>query len=117
MHLFLASCGNVFYFHDNMSSYRTGVAGSWTSRIGDGIGEKQQLQQYLMSAMYLNFANSINERYRTYAEFMSLKCQIHGARIGKKLNKPDVDLCSYLLKELKYIKAKAIVHLRRYFKS
>jgi glycosyltransferase involved in cell wall biosynthesis len=115
MHLFLASCGNIYYFHDNMSSYRTDVAGSWTSRVGDGIGEKQQMQQYLMSAMYLKFAKSINERYRIYAEFMSLKCQIHGARIRKKLNRSEVDLWGYLLKELKYIKAKAIVHLNRYF--
>lgn len=117
MHLFWASCGNVYYFHDNMSNYRTGVPGSWTSRVGDGIGEMQIRQQDLMSAMYFDFAKSINERYRIYAEFMALKCQIHGIRVRNKLYKSDVSLWGYLLKELNYIKAKVIVHLSRYFKN
>ena len=113
MHLFLASYGNVFYFNDSMSNYRTGVPGSWTWRVGDGIGEEQIMHQDSMSAMYFEFAKSINDRYRIYAEFMSLKCQIHGVRIRKKLNKSDVSIWGYLLKELNYIKAKIKVHVYR----
>lgn len=117
LHLFLGSQGEVFYFNDNMSNYRTGVPGSWTSRVGSGICELKLRQQDLMSAMYLDFAKSINCKYRIYAEFMSLKCQIHGIRVRKKLKKSDVSVLGYLLKELNYIKAKAIVHLSRFFKN
>ena len=115
LHLFLATQGVVFYLHDNMANYRTGVPSSWTSRVGDGIGEKQIMQQDLMSAMYLDFAKSINERYRIYAEFMSLKCATHGFRTKRKLKMRNTDVFSVLLKEINYIKSKLYVQICRLF--
>ena len=116
LHLFLASQGDVFYLHDNMSSYRTSVPGSWTSRVGDGIGELQRMKQNLMSDMYLDFSRTIEAKYRIYAEFMSLKCQIHRLRMLKKFDRSQVDIPEYISSELNYIKAKAIIHFHRHFK-
>ncbi|MDD4160446.1 MAG: glycosyltransferase, partial [Synergistaceae bacterium] len=76
LHLFLASKGSVFYFHDNMADYRTGVPGSWTSEIGDGIGQKQINQQKAMSDMYKEFAVNIHSKYCPFTEFMALKCKV-----------------------------------------
>ena len=117
LHLFLASRGEVFYLHDNMSSYRTSVPGSWTSRVGDGIGELQRIKQNFMSDMYLDFSKTIEAKYRIYAEFMSLKCQIHRLRMLKKFDRSQVDIPEYISSELNYIKAKAIIHFHRHFKK
>ena len=117
LHLFLASRGNVFYFHDNMSSYRTSVPGSWTSRVGDGIGDLQRMKKDLMSGRYLDFSRTVEEKYRIYAEFMSLKCQIHRLRMLKKIDRSQIGIWEYIFKELNYIKAKLIVRICHFSRS
>lgn len=116
LHLFLATQGNVFYFYDNMSNYRTCVPGSWTSRIGDGTWELQIKQQIGMSAMYKNFAiDSQSAFHSVLLEFMALKCEIHGFRIMMRLKLRGADKFSALRKELNYIKAKLYIRAYRFF--
>ncbi|MDD4159791.1 MAG: hypothetical protein PHO18_02470, partial [Synergistaceae bacterium] len=115
LHLFLASKGSVFYFHDNMADYRTGVPGSWTSEIGDGIGQKQINQQKAMSDMYKEFAVNIHSKYCPFTEFMALKCKVRSFRIKRKLKMKDMNIFYALCSEVNYIKSKIYIHAYRLF--
>ncbi len=60
--LYLASQGSVYYLNDVMSSYRTGVEGSWTSRISASNQKKREFRLAMME-MINEFDRYTNYRY------------------------------------------------------
>ena len=87
--IFLATQGQTYYFHDDMSCYRTGVPGSWTLRIGDGPLEVRLRFQESMANFYKSFDELSEYKYHRIAMFMLKKYQIHAFRIRRRLGMPE----------------------------
>ncbi len=46
--LYLASCGRVYYLDDTMAAYRSGVQGSWTSRLAESTQQQIRVRTGLL---------------------------------------------------------------------
>ena len=113
LHIFLASKGETYYFHDNMSNYRAGVPDSWTSRVGDGPLETQLKHQEAMVDMYKSFDEFTEHKYHRIVQFMAAKCEIHAFRIKRKLGISGTNIFIAVCNELAYIKFKLSIHIYR----
>lgn len=71
LQIYLAHVGNVFYINEQMSAYRKGVPGSWTSKMEKQVKDKAMIQK--LREHHSNIKKLLDE-YNHYTDYQYTEC-------------------------------------------